>query len=158
MSQTGQVEIRPARLSDLDRLHHFETTYFGQDQFSRRQVSYLLTRANATTLVIESCGDVVGSATMVWRRNSRMGRLYSIVIDKAAQGKGFAARLLAECERLARERSCTSVRLEVRVDNRAAILLYQRHGYISKGVIEQYYTDGTDALRMSKSLLPEGRS
>lgn len=153
MSRIGQVRIRPARLADLDRLHYFETAYFGLDQFTRRQVWYLLTRANATTLVVEHGGQVVGAATMVWRTNSRIGRLYSIVLDSAARGYGLAAQLLKRCEALARKQGCARLRLEVRTDNEAAIRLYRRYGYSVERELTEYYTDGSDALQMTKELI-----
>lgn len=152
MTAAGSVCIRTATLDDLDILLRFESTYFGLDQFTRQQVRYLLTRANAITYVLEHNGEIVGSATMVWRKNSTTGRLYSIVVDKAAQGKGFAARLLKSCEDEAARRGCTRVSLEVRVDNRAAILLYERHGYVAEGTLLDYYADGSDGLKMTKEM------
>jgi ribosomal protein S18 acetylase RimI-like enzyme len=42
--------------------------------------------------------------------------------------------------------------LEVRVDNVAAIRLYERRGYEVVGVTDDFYEDGSDALRMRKRL------
>lgn len=152
MTAAESVRIRPATLDDLEILHRFETTYFGLDQFTRQQVRYLLTRAHATTLVLEHNDEVVAAATMVWRKNSLTGRLYSIVVDEKAQGKGFAAKLLGSCEEEARRRGCVRINLEVRVDNRAAILLYERHGYVAEETLVNYYADGSNGLRMTKDL------
>jgi hypothetical protein len=43
--------IRPARLEDLDDLVRIENTTFGTDRISRRNLSYLLAKAHAATLV-----------------------------------------------------------------------------------------------------------
>jgi predicted double-glycine peptidase len=44
--------------------------------------------------------------------------------------------------------------LEVRTDNRRAIAMYERHGYRATEELAGYYTDGTEGLRMVKSLGP----
>ncbi|MFN3919871.1 MAG: hypothetical protein ACK4JF_06230, partial [Methylohalobius sp.] len=52
------ITIRPARLEDLDRLVQIENRSFTTDRFSRRTFRYLLTRANAVTLVAEAGGKI----------------------------------------------------------------------------------------------------
>jgi ribosomal protein S18 acetylase RimI-like enzyme len=44
------------------------------------------------------------------------------------------------------------VRLEVRVDNRAAIALYERHGFSVTGTLPGYYGLGEDGVRMERPL------
>jgi [ribosomal protein S18]-alanine N-acetyltransferase len=144
--------IRAATIDDLDALQRLETAYFGDDQFTRAQLKHLLTRAHASTHILLYGESVAGSATMVWRKGSRIGRLYSIVIDRVAQGRGFGARLLKWCEDEAMARGCDRICLEVRVDNKAAILLYQRHGYDIVGSLPGYYADGSNGLKMLKRL------
>jgi hypothetical protein len=47
------------------------------------------------------------------------------------------------------------MRLEVRIDNVAAIGLYRALGYREIGRIPDYYADHTDALRFERALVPE---
>ena len=152
MILTKQSRIRTATLEDLDALQHLEATYFGEDQFSRAQLRYLITKANASTHILLFNGSIAGSTTMVWRKGSRLARLYSIVIAKEAQGRGMGARLLRHCEIEAAERNCDRVGLEVRASNKAAITLYVRHGYEIIGSLPGYYTDGSNGLKMLKRL------
>jgi hypothetical protein len=51
---------------------------------------YLLNEANATAYIIEQAGQVCGSAMVAWRKNSSVGRLYSIGIDPAFRGEAWA--------------------------------------------------------------------
>ncbi len=155
ISVPDALRIRPATLRDLDTLHQLEVTHFGDDQFSRSQLRHLITRANATSYVVEKghdVADVAGSAIMVWRKNSRIGRLYSILISRDAQGHGLGAKLLARCESDAKKRGCTHVTLEVRTDNRPAIAMYLKHGYEITDSLPGYYHDGSNGLKMVKQL------
>ena len=152
ISVLDAIRIRQALLRDLDTLHQLEITHFGDDQFSRSQLRHLITRANATSYVIEYDNAIAGSAIMVWRKNSRIGRLYSILISKQAQGHGLGAILLSRCESDAKKRGCTHVSLEVRADNRAAISLYLKHGYEITDSLPGYYHDGSNGLKMVKRL------
>ena len=146
------IRIRTATLRDLDILHQLEISHFGDDQFSRSQLRHLISRANATFYVIESDRAVAGSAIMVWRKKSKTGRLYSILIVKTAQGRGLGAKLLARCESDARRNTCDKVTLEVRPDNRAAIAMYVKHGYEITDSLPGYYVDSSNGLRMAKRL------
>lgn len=146
------IRIRKAAARDLDTLHQLEVTHFGDDQFSCSQLRHLILRANATSYVIELDRKIVGSAIMVWRKNSRMGRLYSILISKQAQGRGLGVLLIARCEADARRRGCTRVTLEVRADNKSAIALYLKHKYEITDSLPGYYHDGSNGLKMVKRL------
>jgi len=146
------IRIRKAVARDLDTLHQLEAAHFGDDQFSRSQLRHLILRANATSYVIELDRKIVGSAIMVWRKNSRMGRLYSILISKQAQGRGLGALLIARCEADARQRGCTRVGLEVRADNKSAIALYLKHKYEITDSLPGYYHDGSNGLKMVKRI------
>lgn len=153
ISVPDAIRIRKAHLSDLDTLHQLEISHFGDDQFSRSQLRHLISRANATTYVVEKSDNVTtGYAIMVWRKNSTIGRLYSILITKQAQGHGLGALLLARCESDAKTRGCTHLSLEVRADNRAAIGLYLKHGYEITDSLPGYYHDGSNGLKMVKRL------
>lgn len=146
------TRIRTATFKDLDALLRLEEASFPGDAFNRVQLRYLVTKANATTLVLEQDGQVIGAATMVWRWNSQIGRLYSMATAPEFQRRGFGSQLLKACEEEARGRGCTQMSLEVRADNSGAIALYHRHGYSGVEATSGFYADGTAALRMRKDL------
>jgi ribosomal-protein-alanine acetyltransferase len=155
LSEPSQaITIRPARLEDLNRLVQIENRSFTTDRFSRRTFRYLLTRANATTLVAEINAQVVGYAMILFHRGTFLARLYSLAVDPAFRTLGVGSKLIEAAERLALERDCVTLRLEVRKDNASAIQLYQQHGYKPLEVLPDYYEDHMDALRMEKFLAP----
>lgn len=153
------LELRTAHPDDLDELEELEFDSFDGDRFNRRQLRYLLSRARAVTVVIE---DVAGTCappqrilaygTLLLRSNSHRARLYSLCVHPAVRGSGQGRRLLVELERRALEHGASELVLEVRADNRRALGLYRRMGYRTLHWIDEYYSDGCAAWRMSKPL------
>lgn len=148
------ITIRPARLEDLDRLVQIENRSFTTDRFSRRTFRYLLTRANAVTLVAEAGGRIIGYAMVLFHRGTFLARLYSLAVDPACRSLGVGSKLIEAAERLALAHDCVTLRLEVRQDNLSAIRLYQQHGYKPQETVPDYYEDHMNALRMEKFLAP----
>ena len=143
-----------ATLEDLDQLVDLEQRCFDSDRMSRRSFRRMLTRANAALLVDRDGGRVRGYALVLFHAGSSLARLYSLAVDPADRGHGIARALLAEAERIASERDCVDMRLELRRDNREALQLYENAGYRQFEVQADYYEDHTDAIRMEKSLVP----
>ena len=147
--------IRPATVSDRDALVEIEGRCFTGDRLSRAQFRYLLTRARAVTLVAETDDAVAGYATVLFRRGASLARLYSIAVDPLARGRGLGRRLLGAAEEAAWARGCAYLRLEVRVDDETARALYRSAGYHRVELVRDYYEDGTDGLRLEKTLGPD---
>lgn len=149
---TTAPSIRKARQRDLDALLSLEAEGFPTDRFSRAQYMRLLKSKSTDILVLESARQVVGSAILLFRSNSRKAHLYSIVISADHQGRGMGRTLLAACEKHSLRRGCTSLRLEVRADNKPAIRLYEKSGYVTTGSKAGYYADGMNAVTMARVL------
>ncbi|MEW5700933.1 MAG: GNAT family N-acetyltransferase [Candidatus Zixiibacteriota bacterium] len=144
--------IRPATTADLDAIMEIEECAFAGDKFPRRRWRYLLTTAHAVVLVEASRGNVRAAAVVVFRRGSRVARLYSIAVHPGHRGRGIARRLLHQCEQVARAQGCRSLRLEVRVENVSARRLYATSRYALVGRTADYYEDGGEALRFERPL------
>ncbi|WP_425193115.1 GNAT family N-acetyltransferase [Halomonas sp. GXIMD04776] len=145
--------LRPARSDDLDALCHLEVACFDWDRFSRRQLAHLLTRAHAVTWVaVDEHETPIGYGTLLFRRNSRSARLYSFCVHSSARGSGIGRGLVERLEKEARERGMHKLVLEVRADNRAAMGLYRRMGFLPRRWLDDYYSDGCAAWQMDKQL------
>lgn len=143
--------IRPATSADLPSLLGLEQQFAG-DRLSRASFRRLLRSLSAELWLAEEDGVVLGDAVVLFRRGFKSARLYSLVVDPAARGRGIGAALLEAVSDAARRRGCVSLRLEVREDNHAALTLYRRAGFAETTRIEDYYQDGAPALRMRKRL------
>lgn len=146
--------IRVATLDDVDPLFDIENRCFDTDRLTRRSFRYLLTKGNAVTLVDDEKGAIGGYAMLLFNVGTSLARLYSFAIDPEHRGKGRAKALLEECERVALEHECVTLRLEVRRDNTPAIALWKSSGFKQFGVLEDYYEDHMQALRFEKALAP----
>lgn len=146
--------VRSATLRDLDALVRIENSSFDTDRLSRRSFRYLLTKANATTLVNEVDGIISGYAILLFNVGTSLARLYSFAVDPNVRGQGIGLTLLDASEQIAREHDGVTIRLEVRKDNERAIRLFKFHNYKEFGVLADYYEDHMEALRFEKSLTP----
>lgn len=147
--------IRSATIGDLDELVSLEARCFATDRLSRRSFRYMMTRANASMLVAESGGDLVGYALVLFSRGTALARLYSIAVDGAVRGQGIGRQLLESAEAEAVARGCVSMRSEVRRDNHASLGMFQSAGYRPFEELEDYYEDHMDALRFERTLAPQ---
>lgn len=150
---TADVRVRRAVLSDLDDLVALEQASFDSDRLSRAQYHRHLDSDSALVLVASaSQRHFLGSAVLFFRKGSHAARLHSLATRPTARGKGIGSALLDAAEDAARRRHCRVLRLEVRVDNAAAIGLYERLGYRRLELLERFYEDGTDGWRYRKTL------
>jgi ribosomal protein S18 acetylase RimI-like enzyme len=147
------VTIRDATLRDIPALDRLERTCFDGDRLSRRSFRNILQHGNASLIVDESGGAIVGYSLVLFHRNTSMARLYSFAVDPDHRRQGVAGRLLRRSQEIARDRGSVSLRLEVRMDNKAAIHFYEREGFQPFSSYPDYYEDHMDALRLEKALV-----
>lgn len=146
--------IRAATLDDLDTLVRIEDRCFDTDRISRRNFRYLLTKANAATLVEEQHGVIRGYSMVLFHTGTSLARLYSYAVDPPYRGQGVGRALVKASEDLALDRECVTLRLEVRRDNHASIKIFEGLGYRYLESVPDYYEDHASALRFEKMLAP----
>ncbi|HWP26919.1 MAG TPA: GNAT family N-acetyltransferase [Xanthobacteraceae bacterium] len=147
------LRLRPARFADLDDLLALERAAFTTDRLSSRSLRRFIASPTAALIVAEEAG-LAGYALVLFRPRNAVARLYSIAVAPRIAGRGVGALLLAAAEEAARRRGCDRMRLEVHVENAAAINRYRKSGYRQFGCYRHYYDDGGDALRFEKRLAP----
>ena len=150
----NSISIRAARLDDLDAILALEIAVFASDRLSRRSLRRFIAEPHSPLLIATSDANLAGYALVALRRRSVVARLYSIAVDRRVGRRGVGRALMAACEFYAAEQGCRAMRLEVRFDNEAAIALYRSLGYREFGHYDDYYADGTRALRFEKPLQP----
>ena len=75
--------------------------------------------------------------------------LHNLAVEKGYRGQGLAFGLMEAMKEIAQQNEVVTQTLEVRESNTAAIKLYQKCGFVVKGVRPLYYTDtNEDALIM----------
>ncbi|MCP5152245.1 MAG: GNAT family N-acetyltransferase/peptidase C39 family protein [Chromatiales bacterium] len=151
---TPTWRVRAAVAADVSALVALEQACFDSDRLSRRRFRYMLERAHAALLVAEDAGRVDGYALVLFRQGTSLARLYSLAVSPARRGAGLGRALLHAAQAAATQRDCAYLRLEVRRENAPAVALYRAEGYRPLTVVDDYYEDGADALRMEKALAP----
>lgn len=150
-----RIEVRRANPADLDALVALERQTFDSDQLSRAQYRRHLASDSALVLAVDgSDPSLAGAAVVLFRKGSAVARLYSLATAAEARGKGVATALMEAVAVAARDRGCRVLRLEVRVDNVAAVGLYERQGYRRIGRLAAYYEDGADGWRYERPVEP----
>lgn len=144
MSPATTTFLRAAA-HDAAHIAAIEVECFGAEAWSPAMV--------AATLA-DSCGRSFLAAlslrTVAWAGLRLVGgeaELLRIATLPAARGRGIGRGLLRHALRSCGEPPC---HLEVRADNVAAIGLYRQLGFADCGRRKGYYTDGVDALLMTR--------
>jgi ribosomal protein S18 acetylase RimI-like enzyme len=154
---TGSGIVRRSSLHDFKRIIELEYLCFPGDlAYSKRQLRYLLTKANSTVLVETNNKVIRGFIIVLYRKGTKVAGIETINVDPQYRKKGVALRLLNAAEAGMRKKGIKKIRLEVSTTNHAAIILYGNAGFQKKSILKNYYSydhEGScDALRMIKEL------
>ena len=148
------VTLRTAVESDVDALVALEQNFAPEDRFDKATWRRLL-RGHTVTVVAESAGEMAGAAMVLFRRTSKVARLYTISVGDRFRGRGLSHALLQEVETRARVKGCDTLSLEVRESHIRAMRVYEQAGFSVVARLEDYYPDKEAALRLRKPLPSE---
>ena len=149
--------IRRANAHDIEVISEIEKACFsGLTAYSKRQLAYLIQKANSTALVeTENC-TVRGFIIVTYRKGSLIGNVETFDVDPRFRNLSVGISLLAAAEEDMKQRGMKFAQLEVSEGNEPAINLYQKAGYTIKQRLVGFYRfahNGTrDAVRMVKPL------
>ncbi len=149
------IDMRPLELADLDAIELIEKASYPAP-WSRAMFASELAKPSSISLAAVVEDDrLVGY--LVLSRFVDAWHVMNLAVDPAWRRRGVASLLLERLFEITRGDSRRGYTLEVRVSNHAAISLYERFGFRSKGIRRGYYTDNReDALIMWRDLVPEG--
>jgi len=75
-------------------------------------------------------------------------RIMMFAVDREHRSSGIGSKLLGELKRVAMMNGINRISLEVRSTNTNAIEFYRKRGFVASEILENYYTDGGDAVKM----------
>ena len=146
--------IRAARIDDLDAIAAIDAVCFPPEiAYPREFLQQLLCSPTSVPRVAERAGVPVGFAILEMRKQGLhlVGELVTIDVLAEVRRTGVGQSLHAALERAAQQRRARKIRLQVSVENEAAMRFYQRLGYRTRGRIPRYYNNSIDAWWMEKS-------
>ncbi len=146
------IDIRPASLSDINRILEIEIQSFNSDAFSKRQFISLLRNNNVFFLVSETNQLISGYIILMKRKKSRKLRIYSIAVDPSYRRSNIGNELIKKAFLVAMKNNLRFLSLEVNQQNKSAINFYIKHGFSIVKEIPNYYRDGEHGYRMIRDL------
>ena len=151
------INIRIASPDDFERIVALENLCFPKElAYTRRQLCYLLMKANSTILVETTETLIRGFIIILYRRGTTVAGIETLNVDPIYRKKGIGLRLLSATEKLLRKKGMYKIRLEVSTTNHAAIKLYENAGFKKIALLKKYYyyehEGSRDAIRMVKEL------
>ncbi len=148
-----EASIRPMTIRDLEACWELDQRCFADGEtYDRNTLRYLLTNPLVIARKVElpdgqMIGFVIGSL-----EPGGVGHVIALGVDPGWRQRGLGRMLMDSIEAAFCEQGATIARLEVRTDNHAAQALYQKLGYTVTQCLPRYYTNGADALLMTKPL------
>jgi [ribosomal protein S18]-alanine N-acetyltransferase len=153
------IEIRRLTLADLAAIERIERRAY-PTPWSRSMFAGELAKTSSICLgAFDTDADETLVAYLIISRYADAWHVMNVAVHDAYRSRGVATRLLNRLFELTAGDDRRGYTLEVRVSNTAAIRLYERLGFVARGVRRGYYTDNReDALIMWKDPVRERAS
>ena len=146
------MKIRKANLSDLSLIHQIEKRVFSDSWTKELIKQELIKPSNALIIISEINGKLMGYFFAHIFKNEV--HILNIAIDIPVQHQGLGKQLLDKIMKKYLKEA--DVFLEVKRTNFPAINLYLAFGFEEIDIRRGYYTDGQDAVIMSRKVYHHG--
>ena len=142
------VELRRLTLADLDAIERIERAAY-PTPWSRSMFAGELAKPSSISLGAFDLEDGTLVGYLIISRYVDAWHVMNVAVDPDHQGRGHARRMIEHLFAVTESDPERGYTLEVRVSNDSAIRLYERLGFVARGVRRGYYTDNReDALIM----------
>ena len=142
--------IRKFHVQDLRRILRIEREAFAADAWPGDLFGEYAAMWPTFFLVAPAGVRIAGYSIACPTRGG--AELASIAVAARYRGKGIATALIRATIRKLKRTGVKALWLTVRPDNRDAIQLYRRIGFMRKRTVRGYYEDGSDGWRMCLAL------
>ena len=136
------IVMRPLALEDLDAVEEIERLSY-PTPWSRSMFASELAKPSAlSTGAVDERGTLVGY--LILSRYVDAWHVMNVAVHPDHRRSGIATQLLEHLFAKTRDDARRGYTLEVRVSNLGAIALYERCGFVARGVRRGYYTDNRE--------------
>ena len=140
-------------LADLNECWQLDLRCFVDGEaYERETFRYLLSNPQTIALQIRSADGEMSAFVIGVIEPDGTGHVTTIGVAPEYRRKGWARLMMHEVERSFAARGVQTIRLEVRVGNDSAQVLYEQLGYTVVQRMQRYYSNGDDGYLMLKSL------
>jgi ribosomal-protein-alanine N-acetyltransferase len=153
------IELRRLTLTDLGAIERIERSAY-PTPWSRSMFAGELAKTSSICLgAVDTDADDALVAYLIISRYADAWHVMNVAVDEDYRGQGVATKLLNRLFELTAGDDRRGYTLEVRVSNRGAIKLYEKLGFVARGIRRGYYTDNReDAVIMWKDPVREPAS
>jgi len=144
------LEIRKMTIEDVPQVYKIENKSFTNSSWSLEAFYHELEKNEFAHYFVVSLGDEIIAYCGIWLVIDQ-AQITTISVDQSYRSNGIGQLLLEYVMNFA-SATCTTMSLEVRVENKAARHIYEKAGFTYGGVRRNYYGDGEDAKVMWVSL------
>jgi len=141
-------EYRPAQFEQLWALD--QQCFSSNIAYSREELAHYLASKTSICLVASEQDQILGFILGDYHRG--LAHIVTLDVAPTSQRSGLGSTLIRSLEQRFTSEECTSVSLEVAVNNRAALAFYKAHGYCVLKTLRRYYPGGLDGLVMRKRI------
>src|SRR5947209_9676970 len=138
------IELRSCRREDFAQLWGLDQRCFPEDiAYSKQELAYYLRHKSAICLAAWKENHLQGF--ILGHPEARgFGHIITLDVDSSARRAGLGSTLMKALEEKFVSAGCTSVFLEVAVNNRSALGFYKKHGYSVIKTLPRYYPGNLD--------------
>lgn len=145
------VTLRNYEAADFETLVAVDQACFDpQVAYSAREFRAYLRLPGAAVLMAEAAGKTAGF--IVTAHGKAEGHVITLDILAEFRRNKIGSKLLAAAEERLAASGVRRVCLETASNNHGAIAFWEKHGYRTRGILQNYYPGGRDALAMCKPL------
>jgi ribosomal-protein-alanine N-acetyltransferase len=153
------LELRRLTLTDLAAIEQIERQAY-PTPWSRSMFAGELAKTSSICLgAVDTDAAEALIGYLIISRYADAWHVMNVAVDEEYRGQGIATKLLNRLFELTAGDDRRGYTLEVRVSNSGAIKLYEKLGFVPRGIRRGYYTDNReDALIMWKDPVREPAS
>ncbi len=144
-------KIQPTDMKDLRSLLELEQVCFSKSEMWTL-LDYIGLLSLPDIIKLKAIKDdlMIGFIALEDKKRSSMAQVMTLAIHPDFRKQGIATQLLLQAESLIQ--FANSIELVARIDNFAAIKLYEKYGYVKDNILTNYYRDGVTGQRMVKKI------
>lgn len=140
------LEIREMIIDDVNEVYEIEKQSFDHSSWSLDAFYHELEKNEFAHYFVVSMNDRIIAYCGLWIVIDQ-AQITTISVDDAFRNNGVGQLLLEYVMNFA-STTCTTMSLEVRIENEAARHVYEKAGFTYGGIRKNYYGDGEDAKVM----------
>jgi len=135
---------------DLEEIYAIEIECFGNESFSLLEYRRLLSLHNSIPIKAIVKESIIGFVIGVYQMSIRSCTVVTINVKPRFRKKGVGFELMKSLEKGLERLKCGEVILQTRVNNTAALNLFDKLGFSKTSRLLNYYPNGTDGFEMKK--------